>query len=69
MLTIKCELFYFVRYIFNRRSHQWDGTTFGFDNVYTKVQEGPILEAAIIVVEAKTGVIKKQFGENMYDYF
>ncbi|OQV14470.1 Peptidyl-glycine alpha-amidating monooxygenase [Hypsibius exemplaris] len=53
-------------YIFHRRDHTWDGTAFGYDNVYAKKADGPITQSTILVVDKATAAVQRQFGENLF---
>ncbi|CAH1796518.1 unnamed protein product [Owenia fusiformis] len=52
-------------YVFHRGHHVWNPTAFDVENRYTRISEGPIKEAAILVFNPEGKLIKK-WGEDTF---
>ncbi|XP_064474450.1 peptidylglycine alpha-amidating monooxygenase-like [Ornithodoros turicata] len=52
--------------IFHRGSHIWSAWSFNDDDVYVRVEEGPIPEATVVTFDAANGHLLYQWGDKMF---
>lgn len=52
--------------VFHRGSRIWAHQSFGPDNVYQRVEEGPVPEPTVVTLDAANGHVMHQWGQKMF---